>query len=98
MRERIFNVSNVLIVILMLGCLTIPAQGSVQPAEISTQELKQKLDGGEDLVLVNVMPRVIHDSRHIKGSINIALGKIKTSTELPKEKDKLIVFYCMGPQ
>ena len=98
MRKRIFYVCKMLGAVLMLACLISPVQATVEPSEISTQELKNKLDNGDDLVLVNVMPRIIHDSKHIKGSVNIALGKVKTTSELPQEKDKLVVFYCMGPQ
>lgn len=63
---------------------------------ISTNELKAMLDKGESFALVNVLPRIIHDVKHIKGSINIPIGKVKTSPEMPKDKTKPIVFYCLG--
>jgi len=64
--------------------------------DISTNELKAMLDKGESFCLVNVLPRIIHDVNYIKGSINIPIGKIKTSPEMPKDKTKPIVFYCLG--
>ena len=63
---------------------------------ISTKELKTMLDKGEGFCMVNVLPRIIHDVNYIKGSINIPIGKIKTSPEMPKDKTKPIVFYCLG--
>ena len=63
---------------------------------ISTTELKAMLDQGEKLTLVNVLPRIVHDGRFIKGSVNIPVGRIRTSSEMPKDKTKPIVFYCLG--
>lgn len=65
--------------------------------DISTQTLKAMLDKGESITLVNVLPRIIHDVKYIGGSVNIAIGKIATSPEMPKDKTKPIVFYCLGP-
>ncbi len=64
--------------------------------EISTDELKSWIDSGKDFVLIDVRPSIFHDVQSIPGSINIPLGELKTSSLLPKEKDKIIVFYCMG--
>jgi hypothetical protein len=63
---------------------------------ISTNDLKAMLDKGESFCMVNVLPRIIHDAEYIKGSLNIPIGKIKTSPEMPKDKTKPIVFYCLG--
>ena len=63
---------------------------------ISTAELSAKLESGEDLCLINVLPKIIHDSKHIKGSLNIPIGRLPTSLKLPGDKNKLIIFYCMG--
>jgi len=63
---------------------------------ISTAELSAKLESGEDVCLINVLPQIIHDSKHIKGSINIPIGRLPTSLKLPDDKSKLLVFYCMG--
>ena len=64
---------------------------------IATPELKAMIDKGEDMMFVCTLPQIIYDVRHIKGSIGIPLGKIKTSPEMPASKEKLIVFYCLGP-
>ena len=92
-----------LTVLLAFGVLTLclmmmPATEAASSGwrDISTQELKTMLDRGQNLCLINVLPRIIHDAEHIKGSINIPIGKIKTSPEMPRDKDKPIVFYCLG--
>ena len=64
--------------------------------DISTSALKAMLDKGENFCLVNVLPRIIHDNNYIERSLNIPIGKIRTSPEMPKDKNKPIVFYCLG--
>jgi hypothetical protein len=63
---------------------------------VTAEALKQKIDAGEDLCLINVLPRIVFNSGHIEGSINIPIGKIETSNDFPEDKDKPLVFYCMG--
>ena len=64
--------------------------------EISTEALAEKLANGETLCLINVLPKIIHDAKHIAGSINIPIGKIGSSEKLPRNKEQLLIFYCMG--
>ena len=63
---------------------------------ISTEVLAKKLADGEPLCLINVLPKIIHDAKHIEGSINIPIGKIESSGKLPQNKEQLLIFYCMG--
>jgi rhodanese-related sulfurtransferase len=63
---------------------------------ISTEELQALRESETEFLLVNVLPKIIHDQMHIPGSINIPLGKVSSSQDLPEEKNALIVFYCMG--
>ena len=63
---------------------------------ISTEKLAAKIEQGEDFYLINVLPKIIYDNRHIQGSINIPISEILTSSLLPKEKSKQLIFYCMG--
>jgi len=63
---------------------------------ISTEALAKKLENGDELCLINVLPKIVHDAKHIEGSINIPIGKIGSSQKLPKDKQKLLIFYCMG--
>lgn len=60
---------------------------------ISTRALKSKLDAKEQFVLVNALSDIEFGLEHIPGSISIPVGQIKTTDKLPKDKEKLIVFY-----
>ena len=63
---------------------------------ISTEKLAGKIENKDDFCLINVLPKIIYDEKHIRGSINIPLGEIKISSELPADKKTPLVFYCMG--
>ena len=77
-----------------VGIAPIDAQGKWHT--ITTQELAVKIDQGDDFCLINVLPKIIYDDRHIPGSINIPISEIATSPLLPEDKRKSLVFYCMG--
>lgn len=65
--------------------------------EIKAGDIKARLDGGEPLVLVNTLPPLIYQAKHIQGSVNIPIERIHQ--ELPAtypDKSQLLVFYCMG--
>ena len=63
---------------------------------IPTAELAARIDHGDSMCLINVLPKIIYDERHIPGSINIPISEIATSSLLPEDKSKPLVFYCMG--
>ena len=65
---------------------------------VSTKALQSMQEGETEYVLVNVLPKIIHDHMHIPGSVNIPLGAVATSTDLPEDRDTLVIFYCMGRQ
>jgi rhodanese-related sulfurtransferase len=70
--------------------------GSKHWTVVSTETLSALRGTNPNLVLVNVLPKIIHDQMHISGSINIPLGAIRTSPALPRDKQTQVVFYCMG--
>lgn len=98
MKKPILSVFMITVIALALLSFSNSISASTEPDEISTQELKKLLDAGQDCILVNVLPKIMHDARHIKGSINIPIGQLATTSDLPPDKGKLIIFYCMGPQ
>ena len=83
-----------LAIIYMVNCKPVQAHQSYEV--ISTEALAKKLANGESLCLINVLPRIIHDAKHIEGSINIPIGKIESSGKLPQNKAQRLIFYCMG--
>ncbi|MHB8809878.1 MAG: rhodanese-like domain-containing protein [Desulfobulbaceae bacterium] len=67
-------------------------------AEIKADELKSLLDSKMDLLLIDSRPEGRFGQSHLPGAISIPVEKMKAGTAdlLPKEKDKLLVFYCGG--
>jgi len=60
---------------------------------ITTEELKEKLDDGDDFILVNVLSEEQFRKEHIPNSINIPLGEIgRRRDELDPNKE--IIVYC----
>jgi len=62
---------------------------------ISTQELKKKIDSGDDFILVDVLSNKSYEARHIPKAINIPGNELedKAQKELT-DKNKEIVVYC----
>lgn len=85
-----------LVLLVMVGGHFNLVQASEQWKTITTEALKHKLDAEEEICLVNVLPAIVHNERHIEGSINIPIGKIGSSDKLPTDKNIPVVFYCMG--
>ncbi len=81
--------------LLVIGPLLLvaPSLWSADFPDISTSDLKNKLDAKEKFLLVNALSDIEFDLSHIPGSINIPAGEIKTTDKLPKDKETLIVFY-----
>lgn len=66
---------------------------------ITTQELKVKMDAGEQFLLINALSPIEFNEMAIKGSINIPSSKVKTGHPLlPANKASLLIFYCKGPK
>ncbi len=65
---------------------------------ISAKELKTKLDAGEGLFLLNPLSDIEFNEGHIPGSVNVPLHTLSTTSKLPKNKETLIVTYCLGPK
>lgn len=62
--------------------------------DITVKELKEKLDKGEDFVLIDVREPYEHEEFNVGGEL-IPLGSIPTSLEdLEAHKEDEIVVYC----
>ena len=62
---------------------------------ISRDELKTRLDRGDDLTLVEALPPPAYRDGHIPGAINISLGVFETDiANVNLEKDAWIITYC----
>mgnify|MGYP001546550648 CR=1 FL=1 len=65
------------------------------PDVISAPEVKALMERG-DVTVIHVLSLIEYRSQHIPGSINIPIDKVASSKQLPEDKDKPVVFYCMG--
>lgn len=86
-----------LIATALCALLLIPALAQADISEIKTAQLKSRLDSGESIVLVDTMPPLIYQVRHLPGAISIPASKIRQ--QLPgavPDKAQTVAFYCMG--
>ena len=66
--------------------------------DLSAQRLKQIIDSGKPIFLLNPLSKIEFNEAHIPGSINIPAEEILATKKLPKRKDTMIVTYCKGPK
>lgn len=77
-------------------CLAAAPVSSKDFPEITAKQLKAKIDAGENLMLLNSLSDIEFKDKHIPGSINIPLQELMIAKNLPKNKNQLIVTYCLG--
>jgi hypothetical protein len=71
---------------------SVPDSGSDVP-RVSLEQLKEKLDAGADIVIVDVRSKEDFDEGHIIGAVSIPWEEIEDHyTELPRDKE--IITYC----
>ena len=61
--------------------------------EIKADELKKMMDA-EDVLVVFPLSKIEFNDMHIPGSVQIPVGML--ADKLPADKEKKIVFYCLG--
>lgn len=71
---------------------------AVEFKDLTVQEVKAYLDGGQPLVLINPLSDIEFGENYIPGSVNIPSHLIATSKELPQDKAMPIITYCLGPK
>jgi rhodanese-related sulfurtransferase len=67
-------------------------------AAVSTDWVKQQVDAKADMVLVDSRPKQgKYDQGHLPGAISISDTQFdKLTSQLPADKNKMLVFYCGG--
>ena len=62
---------------------------------INAKQLKQKLDNGEDLVVINALPPKSFQKKHIPGSISFPVHAIQDLAEhIVPDTDQTIIVHC----
>ena len=65
---------------------------------ITRDELKVKMNRGEDFVLVDTMPERYYRHSHLPGAINLPADEVgERAGELLRDRDAGIVVYCFYP-
>ncbi len=84
------------IALLVFTCILADHSAAETFPEIKAEQLKERLDAGEALMMLNPLSKIEFDDKHIPGSVNIPLQSILVSDLLPANKEQLIVTYCLG--
>ncbi|MCA1718462.1 MAG: rhodanese-like domain-containing protein [Actinobacteria bacterium] len=63
---------------------------------ITREELKAKMDRGEEFVLVDALSAKHYQSSHLPGAINLPYEFVDEAESLLPDKDAEIVVYCMN--
>ena len=66
--------------------------------EISREELKAKMDRGDDFVLVEALSRPHFESSHLPGAINLPYEFVDEAERVLPDKRAEIVVYCMNEE
>jgi rhodanese-related sulfurtransferase len=66
--------------------------------DISREELKAKMDGGDDFVLVEALSRRHYESSHLPGAINLPYEFVDDAERVLPDKRAEIVVYCMNEE
>ena len=68
-------------------------------ALITAEELRRKLDAGDDFVLVDALAPMVYAHSHLPGAINLppaAVEPTRVARRIP-DRDTEIVVYCSSP-
>jgi rhodanese-related sulfurtransferase len=95
-QKKTGSIFTVIVIVVLMGMPGKLWADEVQP--ISLQELRTRLDSGEEIALVNPLTDILFNEGHIPGSVNVPLGEIRHTNRLPNDRGTLIVTYCLGPK
>ncbi len=66
-------------------------------ATIGREELKAKIDRGDDVVLVETLDPEYYEDAHLPGALNLPPDRIgELAPQILPDKDADIVVYCMS--
>ncbi|MFN2433366.1 MAG: rhodanese-like domain-containing protein, partial [Gemmatimonadota bacterium] len=75
-----------------------PRTGGLMTGTISREELKEKLDRGEGVRLVETLAPHAYEHAHLPGAVNLPPDRIaELAPRLLPDRDAEIVVYCASP-
>lgn len=89
---------SVFIICLMMGSQIAGPYKADAATDYTARELKELIDSGTPIFLLNPLSEIEFNEGHIPGSVNIPVEEIMSTKKLPKDKAMLIVTYCKGPK
>ena len=63
---------------------------------VTREELKEKIDRGDEFVLVDTLGEEYYRQSHLPGAINLPLEEIDRAEEVLPDKEAEIIVYCMN--
>ena len=95
-KTRLF-ISIAIVCLLLTAAVYVTAQGKVP--RISIEELKDMMDKGTPVMIIDVQPKDIFAEGHIKGAVSLpASARIRLEDVWDFPYDRMIVTYCdCGP-
>ncbi len=69
------------------------------PEKITRDELKAKIEAGEDISVVEALPAKYYRDKHLPGAVNLPNDEIddKAPTLLPDKTARIVVYCASGP-
>ena len=64
--------------------------------DITREELKEKMERGDDFVLVDVLDEPYYRQSHLPGAINLPLESVGEAADVLSDKSAEIIVYCMN--
>ena len=62
---------------------------------ITLEELRAKVEAGEELVLLEALPREYYEEAHLPGALNLPLDQLEElAPRLVPDRDAQVVVYC----
>jgi rhodanese-related sulfurtransferase len=65
---------------------------------ITREQLKEKMDRGDDFVLVEALSQQYYQSSHLPGAINLPYEFVDEAEKVLPDKKAEIIVYCMNPE
>jgi rhodanese-related sulfurtransferase len=65
---------------------------------ITREQLKEKMDRGDDFVLVEALSQKHYQSSHLPGAINLPYEFVDEAEKVLPDKNAEIIVYCMNPE
>ena len=63
---------------------------------ITREELREKMDRGDEFMLVDTLGTEVYEESHLPGAINLPLEDIDQAEEVLPDRNAEIVVYCMN--